>query len=119
MLEIGVQWESGLSCRVIDHGELVGFTYRLFLCYTGTGSNWVKCPLGTYSNLTGLMMESECLPCPGGQYCDTPGITEPSGNCSAGKIVRLLVSGHVKGWQSHNTSILEFKSVGGLLTGYC
>ena len=64
-------------------------------------------------------MESECLPCPGGQYCDTPGITEPSGNCSAGKLVRLLVSVHVKAWQSHNTSILEFQSVHRQLTGYC
>lgn len=82
----------GLSCGAIVRSELVGFTNRLFPCYTGTGSDWVKCLLGTYSNLTGLMMESECLPCPGGQYCDTPGITEPSGNCSAGKSDAYLLS---------------------------
>ncbi|XP_023933458.1 uncharacterized protein LOC106181652, partial [Lingula anatina] len=42
------------------------------------------CPQGTYSNLTGLAAASECLQCPGGYYCETPGLTAPTGLCGEG-----------------------------------
>jgi len=35
--------------------------------------------------MTSLKTASECLPCPAGQFCGSPGITAPSGNCSAGE----------------------------------
>ena len=40
--------------------------------------------VGTYSNLTGLASESECILCPGGYYCQDSGLTEPSGLCGEG-----------------------------------
>ena len=51
----------------------------------GTGINQPKCPLGTYSNMTGLIEESECWDCSPGYYCATEGLTEPTGPCDAGK----------------------------------
>lgn len=42
------------------------------------------CPLGTYSNSTGLRRSTDCTPCPGGQYCDGIGRTEPAGLCDPG-----------------------------------
>ena len=39
---------------------------------------------GTYSNLTGLRGESDCISCPGGYYCDSDGLTGPSGLCGEG-----------------------------------
>ena len=42
------------------------------------------CPIGTFSNETGLTDESECTDCSPGMYCDTPGLTQPAGPCTAG-----------------------------------
>ena len=42
------------------------------------------CPLGTYSNSTGLRRSTDCTPCPGGWYCDGIGTTEPKDLCDAG-----------------------------------
>ena len=39
---------------------------------------------GTFSNNTGLKSELECTNCTGGMYCETAGLTSPTGNCSAG-----------------------------------
>ena len=50
-----------------------------------SGSTYPQpCPLGTYSNSTGLRRSTDCTPCPGGQYCDGIGRTEPAGLCDAG-----------------------------------
>lgn len=42
------------------------------------------CPLGTYSNITKLTSEFECLNCTYGMYCGDLGLTEPSGLCDPG-----------------------------------
>lgn len=42
------------------------------------------CPAGTFSPDTGAWNASSCRACPAGQYCATPGLTAPTGNCSAG-----------------------------------
>lgn len=42
------------------------------------------CPIGTYSNETGLTEEAECTACDPGMYCDTPGLTAPAGECDEG-----------------------------------
>ena len=39
---------------------------------------------GTYSNATNLKNETECSPCPGGYYCETDGLTAPTGLCGEG-----------------------------------
>lgn len=38
------------------------------------------CPVGTYSNRTGLSAENQCTPCDAGHYCGRTALTEPSGN---------------------------------------
>ena len=43
-----------------------------------------RCPVGTFSNVTHLKLESECTPCNYGTYCGDEGLTSPSGECSAG-----------------------------------
>ena len=53
-------------------------------CPQGTGTNWMRCPLGTYSNATGLQSVFECVPCDAGMFCGTTGLTQPTGLCSAG-----------------------------------
>lgn len=57
---------------------------RGFYCPTGTGRNWTACPIGTFSNVLGLEMETECQPCPGGMFCDLTNLTAPSGACNPG-----------------------------------
>lgn len=52
----------------------------------GTGTNQPKCPLGTYSNQTGLDEEADCWDCTPGYYCASEGLVEPTGPCTAGKI---------------------------------
>ena len=44
----------------------------------------IACPVGTYSNLTGLAYESQCLHCPAGQYCDQIALAEPVDDCDGG-----------------------------------
>ena len=55
----------------------------------GTTSNQPTCPPGTYSNQTGLQADTECTPCTPGYYCETPGLTEPTGPCDAGECSTL------------------------------
>lgn len=50
----------------------------------GTGSDWMACPSGTYSNATGLYNVLQCLPCDAGQFCLGEHLTSPTGICTAG-----------------------------------
>ena len=43
-----------------------------------------SCPIGTFSNDTGLANSSQCTQCTPGYYCDNPNINEPTGQCFAG-----------------------------------
>ena len=40
--------------------------------------------LGTYNNDTMKAAEIECYDCSGGHYCETEGLTEPTGECGVG-----------------------------------
>ncbi|GMF22634.1 unnamed protein product [Phytophthora lilii] len=42
------------------------------------------CPPGTYNNFTGLESVGQCVPCPPGEYCETPGLLLPTGSCHPG-----------------------------------
>ena len=42
------------------------------------------CPIGTFSNSTNLKDDLDCTLCSPGKYCDTIGLTEPTGDCDAG-----------------------------------
>ena len=55
--------------------------------YCPVGTTYPEgCPVGTYSEVTGLSDVSECLPCPPGRYCIeiafTGGLT--AAECDAG-----------------------------------
>ena len=43
-----------------------------------------SCPSGTYNPNSRAKSFDDCLVCPPGQYCSDPGLSNPTGNCSAG-----------------------------------
>ncbi|RUS80256.1 hypothetical protein EGW08_011985, partial [Elysia chlorotica] len=54
-------------------------------CPAGTSTPYQNpCPRGTYYNLTQARDVMDCLPCPGGEYCETDGLSFPTGSCQAG-----------------------------------
>ena len=44
------------------------------------------CPRGTFNNQTHRVSVDDCMPCSGGSYCETEGLSEPTGLCNPGKI---------------------------------
>ncbi|KAF4141759.1 hypothetical protein GN958_ATG09004 [Phytophthora infestans] len=44
----------------------------------------VKCLPGMFADVQGLVKIEQCEPCPNGQYCDSYGLSAPSGPCLAG-----------------------------------
>lgn len=56
-------------------------------CQNGTSSP-EPCPIGRYSENSGLKKESECQPCPPGKYCESSGLKELKDppNCDAGYV---------------------------------
>ena len=56
-----------------------------YFCPTGTKNmNDNPCPLGTYNPRLYATSSSDCLACPPGKYCDSPGRISPTGDCDAG-----------------------------------
>ncbi|KAE8591947.1 hypothetical protein XENTR_v10018612 [Xenopus tropicalis] len=69
-------------CIVCPAGKVCPAGY---FCVQGTEFGYQHpCPLGTFSNKTGLANKEECSPCPGGSFCATPGLSSPSGLCLQG-----------------------------------
>ncbi|XP_070551430.1 uncharacterized protein [Ptychodera flava] len=62
-----------------------------YFCPEGTGYDYQPCPTGTYGANTGLIEESDCTPCTGGRYCDTPGSSTTDGPCAAGHYCEMGV----------------------------
>jgi hypothetical protein len=48
-----------------------------YYCMTGVEVG-VPCPVGTFSNRTGLPDSGDCTPCSPGKYCATVGLTAPT-----------------------------------------
>lgn len=67
---------AGFYCAISGQSEICPAGYY---CPAGTGLDWKSCPRGTYSNVLGLYDESQCKPCPAGQFCDGEHLTTPSG----------------------------------------
>ena len=56
-----------------------------YYCLNGTEfSTQYACPAGTYNPSTRLEREDQCLDCPAGKYCETPGLDTWTGDCQAG-----------------------------------
>ena len=54
-------------------------------CPAGTTSeNEFLCPSGTYYGTTGAQQLNDCIPCTAGSYCETTGLSAPTGQCDAG-----------------------------------
>jgi hypothetical protein len=47
-------------------------------------ANQFPCPNGTYSDVSGIASISECKMCSPGKYCEYPGLSKPTANCSIG-----------------------------------
>ena len=47
-------------------------------------ANEYPCPEGTYNSQPQQSNQTSCDLCPPGQYCQGEGLSQPSGNCSAG-----------------------------------
>lgn len=50
----------------------------------------MACPRGTYSDVAGIYQESQCKPCPQGQYCDGEHISSPTGKSFPTKSIHLI-----------------------------
>ena len=66
-------------------------TYDPLSCPTGhycelgiSSVSGTPCPSGTYNPYFNKTSFSDCLPCPSGKFCFYPGLSTPSGNCTAG-----------------------------------
>ena len=70
----------GLQCI----NGLVGFCTPGHYCPGGVGTTPLPCPVGTFSNLMNLTDVSECTSCPAGEFCESVGLTQPTGVCTAG-----------------------------------
>ena len=56
----------------------------MYVTASGSTSNQPRCPAGTYSNMTGLSLSTECTDCTASQYCEDMGLTQPNGPCDPG-----------------------------------
>ena len=56
---------------------------RGYYCPVGT-STPAACPKGTYSNNTGLVVDTDCQWCDGGMACTQTALTEPDKICDPG-----------------------------------
>lgn len=57
-----------------------------FICPQGTKHpQQHPCPVGTFSQTLGAHNLSSCWPCPPGLYCNSTGLTQPSGICETGR----------------------------------
>lgn len=67
---------AGYYCVLQGQSEICPTGYY---CPAGTGLDWKACPRGTYSDVAGIYQESQCKPCPPGQYCDGEHLSTPTG----------------------------------------
>lgn len=54
------------------------------------------CPVGTWSSTVGAQNLSSCWPCPPGLYCNSTGLSQPSGICDAGMEINYPVQQGVR-----------------------
>ncbi|WAR00859.1 hypothetical protein MAR_025231 [Mya arenaria] len=84
----------GRYCDPVEETANLGFATGVvtpMACPTGyyclvntTSAGDYPCPTGTFNNQTAIQADSECTPCTGGFYCDSPGLSEPQGPCNEG-----------------------------------
>ena len=56
-----------------------------YYCSNGTTfATQHACPVGTFNNFTHRTSLSQCVPCRPGYYCESEGLTEPTGLCTGG-----------------------------------
>lgn len=79
-----------------SHGVVIAKTCLAgYYCLEGTNTAYQHpCPIGTFSNVTGLELSTQCTKCYPGYYCDALNIIEPPGLCSAGYYCVLQETTH-------------------------
>jgi hypothetical protein len=95
------QCDPGYYCETANINEPTGQCFAGFYCPIGSSSPNasecvqgtycevgspipINCPKGMYGSSSQLTALSDCTFCPPGEYCDSPGLTAPSGNCLPG-----------------------------------
>ena len=81
--------EGMAACDVCEQGYYcINQTVNPTICpqgyYCPAGTEFAEqypCDEGTYNNDTLQQEEADCAECPGGYFCDTPGLAEPTGMC--------------------------------------
>ncbi|XP_062894520.1 uncharacterized protein LOC134340877 [Mobula hypostoma] len=77
--------------------------------YCPVGSAFpVPCPMGTFSNTSGLRSSKECLPCPPGLYCSGLTTRAPTGPCRPG----YFCTGGASSPTQHSTKEGHYSRVG-------
>ncbi|XP_070551431.1 multiple epidermal growth factor-like domains protein 6 [Ptychodera flava] len=76
----GFWCKGGASTPVPTDGVTGSLCPEGHYCISGTPAP-DECPVGTWSDSTGLEAESDCQNCTGGYYCNGTGLTQPSGPC--------------------------------------
>lgn len=103
---------SGWYC---DAGLIVDLCPAGHFCLEGISFDWSPCPIGTFSNVTGLGSVDECTPCSPGHFCGEIAATEPTDQCDAGHfcIIANIISNPVSSNASNFSSCLVNNFIGG------
>ena len=124
------QDEMGSSeCKVCPAGSVCGLKSSVpepcpmgSYCLAGTrfGGQHL-CPSGTFSNQVNLTKQSDCKSCLPGMYCESAGLTAPTGSCVAGYFcgggsstshpfgnVNISTTSHNNSSQSSHSLILSY-----------
>lgn len=82
----GFYCRNGSDSRTPSGGHLgdAGICPVGHYCPSGSPLAPIACPAGYYNNQTSRSMFSHCVGCPGGKFCEKPGLEWPSGNCDPG-----------------------------------
>ncbi|OAF72051.1 hypothetical protein A3Q56_00182 [Intoshia linei] len=76
---------SGLRCPELETITPIKCEVGKY-CKEGTIKNSINCPKGTFNPNVGGRSEIACKYCPSGKYCDSDGLSAPTGSCAAGYI---------------------------------
>ena len=78
------RYSTAAECSGLSEGGNFVCPAGLFCMEGMNSSDAGLCPVGTFSNTTGLGNISQCRPCLAGMYCGAAGLAAPTGSCSGG-----------------------------------
>ena len=96
--------------RCPNFGMTVGLACDIGSYCAGGDIDGQPCPAGKYASPTSSSSANDCLACPETQYCDIPGLINPTDICSAGFVC-------VSGSDRPGPYVTEFVTL--TTNGYC